>query len=50
VRESIVNPDAYVEPGFSDDLMPETYDELPDEQLDALVDYLVQQAGGGGGS
>jgi cytochrome c oxidase subunit II len=50
VRESIVNPDAYVEPGFSDGVMPETYDELPEQQLNALVDYLVQQAGSGGGS
>jgi cytochrome c oxidase subunit 2 len=50
VRESIVNPDAYIEPGFSDEVMPEMYDELPQNQLDALVDYLVQQAGGEGGS
>jgi cytochrome c oxidase subunit 2 len=50
VRESIVNPDAYVEPGFSEDVMPETFDDLPKQQLDALVEYLVQQAGTGGGS
>jgi cytochrome c oxidase subunit II len=50
VRESIVNPDAYVEPGFSEDVMPETFADLPDRQLDALVEYLVQQAGSGGGS
>jgi cytochrome c oxidase subunit II len=50
VRESIVNPDAYVEPGFSDDVMPETFSDLPEEQLDALVEYLVRQSGGGGGS
>jgi cytochrome c oxidase subunit II len=50
VRESIVNPDAYVEPGFAEDVMPETYADLPEEQLDALVEYLVQQAGTGGGS
>jgi cytochrome c oxidase subunit 2 len=50
VRESIVNPDAYVEPGFSDEVMPETYADLPQEQLDALVEYLVEQAGGGGAS
>jgi cytochrome c oxidase subunit 2 len=50
VRESIVNPDAYVEPGFSEDVMPETYADLPEQQLDALVEYLVQQAGSGGGS
>ena len=41
-RESIVAPDAYVERGFSADVMPETYDQLPDRQLDALVQYLVQ--------
>ena len=41
-RESIVEPDAYVERGFSADVMPETYDELPDQQLDALVQYLVR--------
>jgi cytochrome c oxidase subunit II len=50
VRESIVNPDAYVEPGFSADVMPENYDELPERQLNGLVDYLVQQARSGGGS
>jgi len=50
VRESIVNPDAYVEPGFSEDVMPETFDDLPKQQLDALVEYLVQQAGTGRGS
>ena len=47
VRESIVEPDAYVEQGFSKELMPETYDQLPDEQLDALVQYLVQGSEGG---
>jgi cytochrome c oxidase subunit II len=50
VRESIVNPDAYVEPGFSEGVMPKTFSDLPDRQLDGLVQYLVQQAGGGGGS
>ena len=50
VRESIVNPDAYVEPGFADDVMPETYSDLPEQQLEALVGYLVEQAGNGGGS
>jgi cytochrome c oxidase subunit 2 len=50
VRESIVNPDAYVEPGYSADVMPETFADLPEEQLNVLVDYLVEQAGRGGGS
>jgi len=40
-RESIVAPDVYVERGFSKDLMPENYDALPDQQVDALVQYLV---------
>jgi cytochrome c oxidase subunit II len=46
VRESIVSPDAYIEPGFSEGVMPETYDELDEQQLDALVQYLVQQGEG----
>jgi cytochrome c oxidase subunit 2 len=50
VRESIVDPDAYIEPGFSADVMPETFADLPKQQLDALVEYLVQQASSGGGS
>jgi len=40
VRESIVKPNAYIEPGFPRGLMP-AYDELEGEQLDALVDFLV---------
>ena len=48
VRESIVSPDAYIEPGFAEGVMPQTFDELDEEQLDALVQYLVQQAEGGG--
>lgn len=42
IRESIVNPDAYVEPGYSKELMPETFTQLPKEQLDALVQYLIE--------
>ncbi|MFN2467348.1 MAG: cytochrome c oxidase subunit II [Gaiellaceae bacterium] len=45
VRESIVEPKAYVEPGFPGDLMPGIYgDQLEGEQLDALVDFLVKGA------
>ena len=40
IRESIVNPDAYVEPGFQKGLMPGTFADLPKPQLDALVTYL----------
>jgi cytochrome c oxidase subunit II len=48
VRESIVNPDAYVEPGYSKGVMPKTFADLPEQQLDSLVQYLVQESGGGG--
>ena len=41
VRESIVNPNAYVAPGFPKNVMPATFSQLPKTQLDALVQYLV---------
>lgn len=43
VRESIVDPSAYLHPGYAD-LMPKTYAELPEAQLDALAQYLVEGA------
>jgi cytochrome c oxidase subunit 2 len=43
VRESIVDPDERVAEGFQPGVMPKTYDRsLTDEQLDALVQYLVE--------
>ena len=47
VRESIVEPDAYVERGFQANVMPD-YSNLPDEQVDALVQYLVEGQRGQG--
>jgi len=44
VRESIVNPDAYIEPGYPRGVMPPTFASLPKAQLDALVAYLVESA------
>ena len=41
VRESIVNPNAYVAPGYPKNVMPATFSQLPKTQLDALVQYLV---------
>jgi len=41
IRESIVDPNAYVEPGFPKGLMPTTFSSLPKAQLDALVSYLA---------
>jgi cytochrome c oxidase subunit II len=45
IRESIVDPSAYVEKGFPDNVMPHTYSSLPKQQLDALVQYLMQGKG-----
>jgi cytochrome c oxidase subunit II len=44
VRESIVNPNAYIEPGYNRNLMPSNYSTLPKQQLDALVQFLVSGA------
>lgn len=45
VRRSIVEPDAEIAEGFQAGVMPKTFgDQLSDEQLDALVQYLL---GGG---
>ena len=43
IRESIVDPGKYVEPGYPN-AMPGTFATLPPEQIDALVKYL---SGGG---
>jgi cytochrome c oxidase subunit 2 len=44
VRQSIVDPSAYIEPGYPN-AMPGTFASLPNEQIDALVRFLT-----GGGS
>jgi cytochrome c oxidase subunit 2 len=46
VRESIVDPNAYVAPGYPKNVMPSTFAQLPKSQLDALVQYLVQSKKG----
>jgi cytochrome c oxidase subunit 2 len=46
VRESIVDPNAYIEPGFPKGVMPPNFASLPKAQLDALVAYLVKSARG----
>jgi cytochrome c oxidase subunit 2 len=40
VRESIVNPNAYVQPGYPKNVMP-PFAQLPKNELDALVQYLI---------
>ena len=44
VRESIVDPNAYVAPGFPKNVMPKTFAQLPKSQLDALVQYLISSS------
>ncbi len=47
VRESIVDPNAYVEKGYPKGVMPQDFGtSIPKPQLDALVGYLVQSAKG----
>jgi cytochrome c oxidase subunit 2 len=47
VKESIVDPNVYVQPGFPKNLMP-SFSTLPADQLDALVTFLVDSSKGGG--
>jgi cytochrome c oxidase subunit 2 len=48
IRESIVNPNAEIAPGFQPNVMPSTFGEsLSQQQLDSLVEYLLQTAGKG---
>jgi cytochrome c oxidase subunit 2 len=49
IRESIENPNAVVPEGFAEGTMPANFgDTLTDEQIDALVQYLVEQGAKGG--
>jgi len=41
VRESIVNPNAYVQPGFPPNVMP-SFSSLSKSQVDALVSFLTK--------
>ena len=46
-RESIVEPGAFVAEGFSDGVMPTGLgDQLSDQEVDALVGFIVQSVGG----
>jgi cytochrome c oxidase subunit 2 len=45
IHESIVNPNAYIQPGYPKSVMPQTFGQsLTKSQLDALVAFLVQSA------
>ena len=41
VRESIIDPNAYIEKGYQPNIMPRTFKLLPKQQLDALVQFLT---------
>ena len=41
VRQSIVDPNAYIEPGYHPNVMPQSFKDLPKPQLDALVQFLT---------
>lgn len=50
ILESIVEPSAKISDGFQDGVMPGNYGEvISEEDLDLLVDYLAETAGGGSG-
>ena len=44
VRQSIVEPDAHIAEGYRAGVMPKTFADLPREQLDALVKFLVDSS------
>lgn len=41
VRTALVEPDAFVAPGFQEGLMPSYSDQLSDAEIDTLVEYLL---------
>ena len=46
VSTSITDPNAYVQPGYPKNVMPQTFKALPKQQLDALVSYLISSSKG----
>ncbi len=45
IRESIVDPNAYVQPGYPKNVMP-PFSTLPSDQLDSLVQFLADSSKG----
>jgi cytochrome c oxidase subunit 2 len=45
IRQSIVDPNAYIAPGYPKNVMPATFGQsLSKQQLDALVQYLISSS------
>ena len=50
VKKQIIDPNSNIYPGFQPDVMPQDFaQQIPDKNLDELVDYILQQVQGGGG-
>ncbi len=50
VRESIVDPEARITEGFPSGVMPSDYEaQIPPDELDQLVEFLLENAGNGNG-
>ena len=45
MTKSIVNPEAYVQPGYPKGVMPKSYASLPANDLKDLVDFLTTSQG-----
>ena len=45
VDESIVDPDKYIQKGYPKGVMPKSYNDLPPNDLKALVDFLTKPQG-----
>jgi cytochrome c oxidase subunit II len=44
IKESIEEPDAYIEPGFQKGVMPSFKGQIPADKVDQLVQYLAENA------
>ena len=47
VEQSIVDPNADISQGFPEGVMPDTYADLPQKEIQDLVDFLIESAGRG---
>jgi cytochrome c oxidase subunit 2 len=47
IKTSIVDPNAQIAKGYPPNVMPQTFGDLPADQIDSLVAYLVQSTSGG---
>ena len=47
IKTSIVDPNAQIAKGYPPNVMPQTFGDLPPDQIDSLVAYLVQSTSGG---